>query len=78
MDLPSEDAGLANNIFQRIFNEYYSDNKDKFLFIQSYTQLLLLLTKRYFDKPEIKSDNNQDNRTKDIVLVSRFTLWLKH
>lgn len=72
LNLQHQDAELANRIFQQIFNEYHSDNKDKFLFIQSYTQLLLLLTKRYFDKDEIKSDNSQDNRTKDILLVSRF------
>jgi AraC family transcriptional regulator, transcriptional activator of pobA len=71
MDLPKKDAKLANNIFQQIFDEYHSDNKDKFLFIQSFTQLLLLITKRYFDKSELNNDN-QNNRTADILLVSRF------
>lgn len=72
MDLPKEDAELANNFFQQIFDEYHSDNKDKFLFIQSFTQLLLLITKRYFDKSTVNSETNQDNRTADILLVSRF------
>ncbi|MHA4844768.1 helix-turn-helix domain-containing protein [Flavitalea antarctica] len=72
MNLPMEDARLANGIFQQIFDEYHSNNKDKFLFIQSFTQLLLLITKRYFDKSESKSSGNQDNRTADILLVSRF------
>lgn len=72
MILPMEDAKLANNIFQQIFDEYHSNNKDKFLFIQSFTQLLLLITKRYFDKSALNNDNNQDNRTADILLVSRF------
>jgi AraC family transcriptional regulator, transcriptional activator of pobA len=71
LDLPKEDAELANNFFQQIFEEYHSENKDKFLFIQSFTQLLLLITKRYFDK-SVNNENNQDNRTADILLVSRF------
>jgi AraC family transcriptional regulator, transcriptional activator of pobA len=72
MNLPKEDAELANNFFQQIFDEYYSDNKDKFLFIQSFTQLLLLITKRYFDKSTVNNETNQDNRTADILLISRF------
>jgi AraC family transcriptional regulator, transcriptional activator of pobA len=72
MNLPKEDAELANNFFQQIFDEYHSDNKDKFLFIQSFTQLLLLITKRYFDKSTVNNETNQDNRTADILLVSRF------
>jgi AraC family transcriptional regulator, transcriptional activator of pobA len=71
MNLPKEDAEHANNFFQQIFDEYHSENKDKFLFIQSFTQLLLLITKRYFDKSTV-NDTNQDNRTADILLVSRF------
>ena len=72
LDLPKVDAKITNNIFQQIFDEYHSDNKDKFLFIQSFTQLLLLITKRYFDKSTLNNENNQDNRTADILLVSRF------
>lgn len=72
MDLPKEDAEIANNFFQQIFDEYHSNNKDKFLFIQSFTQFLLLITKRYFDKSTINNETNQDNRTGDILLVSRF------
>lgn len=72
MDLPNEDAEMANRLFQQIYDEYHSDNKDKFLFIQSFTQLLLLLTKRYFDKSSLQNETNQDNRTADIVLLSRF------
>lgn len=72
MNLPMEDAELANNIFQQIFDEYHSENKDKFLFIQTFTQLLLLITKRYFDKPMVNQEINHNNRTADILLVSRF------
>ena len=72
MDLPMQDAKLSNNIFQQIFDEYHSENEDKFLFIQSFTQLLLLITKRYFDKSALHYEGNQDNRTSDILLLSRF------
>lgn len=72
MNIEKSDSDFANSIFQQIFDEYHSDNNDKFLFIQSFTQLLLLVTKRYFDKSELSNLNNQDNRTADILLVSRF------
>lgn len=72
IDLPKEDADLANKIYQQIFDEYHSDKTDKFLFIQAFTHLLLLITKRYFDNVPSNRNNNQDNRTADILLVSRF------
>ncbi len=72
MDLPKEDAEFANDVFQQIFDEYHSNNKDKFLFIQNYTQLLLLITKRYFDRLDHDNEDAQENRTADILLLSRF------
>jgi AraC family transcriptional activator of pobA len=77
MNLPDEDAGLANSIFQQIFDEYHSDRPDKFQFIQAYTQILLLLTKRYFDQSDKKAENKLDNLTADILLVSRFQSLLE-
>lgn len=72
MSLPCRDVDLATSIFQQIFDEYHSDNKDKFLFIQSFTQLILLITKRYFERTGLDSSDHQDTRTADILLVSRF------
>ncbi len=71
-NLPESDAELADNLFQKINDEYHSENNDKFRFIQTYTHLLLLLTKRYFEKLNIPAKEQQDNRTADILLVSRF------
>lgn len=72
MNLPDEYANFVNEIFEQIYNEYHSENKDKFLFIQNHTQLLLLITKRHFDNSTLDDISNQDNRTTDILLVSRF------
>jgi AraC family transcriptional activator of pobA len=72
MNLPADDAQHANHIFEKIFNEYHSDNQDKFLFIQTYTHFLLLVTKRFFEKTSASSDGNPDNRATDILLASRF------
>lgn len=63
---------LANDYFENIFEEYHSSNKDKFDFIQSYTSLLLLLTKRYFNERDISEQASHLNRTADIGLLSRF------
>jgi len=72
MDLPADDAQHVDHIYQKIFNEYHSENQDKFLFIQTYTHFLLLVTKRFFGKTIASSAGSQDNRTADIFLVSRF------
>lgn len=76
-DLPPESAAFADQLFQNIFEEYHSENKDKFQFIQTYTQLLLLLTKRHFLRIKIEDGNLQENRTADVLLVSRFQSLLE-
>ena len=72
MDLPPADAQHINDIFKKIFNEYHSDSRDKFLFIQTYTHFLLLTTKRFFEKTTLITYHNHRNRTADILLISRF------
>jgi AraC family transcriptional regulator, transcriptional activator of pobA len=72
MNLPADDARHVDHIYEKIFNEYHSDNQDKFLFIQTYTHFLLLVTKRFFDKTHANAETQQDNRTADIILASRF------
>ena len=71
-NLPKPDAALANNLFEKIFQEYHSGNKDKFEFIQAYTSLLLLLTKRYFENYTTSGEILRKNRTADIMILSRF------
>lgn len=71
-DLPQKAHTEADNYFKKIFEEYHSTNKDKFQFIQAYTQLLLTITKRFFEKLNIDSSITEKNRAADILLVSRF------
>lgn len=76
-NLPMADENLADNLFEKISNEYHSGNNDKFQFIQSYTQLLLLLTKRYYLQLDFPNDTSKTNRTADILLVSRFQILIE-
>lgn len=76
-DLPQESARFTDGMFQNIFDEYHSDNPDKLQFIQSYTHLLLLLTKRHFLRADLGGDHTQENRTADVLLVSRFQSLLE-
>ena len=76
-DLPEKSAAFADEIFGNIFDEYHSENKDKFQFIQTYTHLLLLLTKRNFLQIKIEDGNLHGNRTADVLLVSRFQSLLE-
>jgi AraC family transcriptional activator of pobA len=77
MNLSLADEGLADHLFQQIFQEYHSDNPDQFLFIQSYTQLLLLLTRRYFQQLSPGADAGESNRTADIILLTRFQTFVE-
>ncbi|MBS1553412.1 MAG: helix-turn-helix transcriptional regulator [Bacteroidetes bacterium] len=71
-DLPADALKEADNYFQKIYDEYHSDNNDKFLFIQAYTQILLSITKRNFEKLKVEANSLDNTRTADILLVSRF------
>lgn len=71
-DLPEADENVADKLFEKIFKEYHSENHDKFQFIQSYTQLLLFLTKRHFLQSGTPNNALKTNRNADILLVSRF------
>lgn len=70
-------ADFVNNIFKQIYAEYHSSNKDKFSFIQNFTQLLLLIIKRHFDDFALNDSTGHDNRTADILLASRFQSLLE-
>ncbi|MEJ7646497.1 MAG: helix-turn-helix transcriptional regulator [Chryseolinea sp.] len=71
-NITGEDIKLADNLFESIYLEYHSAHSDKFQFIQSYTSLLLLLTKRYFREIPAGETFLNNNRTTDIILLSRF------
>ncbi|OYQ35108.1 hypothetical protein CHU92_11045 [Flavobacterium cyanobacteriorum] len=77
-NLPDEDRVLADYFFKKIFEEYHSENEDKFQFIIAYTQLLLNLTKRYFNKEHEAQRSSEENRTNDIILVSRFQSMIEN
>lgn len=70
INLPEAIANQANQYFELIYAEYHSTNSESFSIIQAYTQLLLLLTKRYFNLQD--NDTHQDTRSADILLASRY------
>lgn len=71
-DLPEKANREADGYFERIFEEYHSDNQDKVNFIIAYTQLLLNITKRYFEQLQIETSAVDQNATADILLVTKF------
>ena len=76
-DLPPKNAILADGFFQKIFEEYHAEHHDKFNLIQGYTSLLLMLTKRYFNLQNISVETSFNNRTADILLLSRFQTMIE-
>jgi AraC family transcriptional regulator, transcriptional activator of pobA len=71
-DVLEADAQFKNGIFQQIFDEYHSNNIDKFTVIATYVHLLLLKVRRHFNQLADAENLTADNRTTDILLVSRF------
>jgi AraC family transcriptional regulator, transcriptional activator of pobA len=71
-DLPRTAFEEVNSVFKKIFEEYHSPQSDKFEFIQAYTQILLSLTKRAFEKITPEQEPAAQNRAADVLLVSRF------
>jgi AraC family transcriptional regulator, transcriptional activator of pobA len=71
-DVSESDALFKNSIFEQIFAEYHSNHDDKFSLIATYVNLLLLRTRRCFNALSEKEQLTMDNRTSDILLVSRF------
>jgi len=65
------------NIYKRIKQEYLSENKDKFNFIQIYILQLLNQVKRLFDKNVDPKTASDQIRTADLKLLSRFQKLVK-
>ncbi|WP_299248785.1 helix-turn-helix domain-containing protein [uncultured Aquimarina sp.] len=67
-----EETKTLLNIYQKINEEYLSDNPDKFDFISTYVLLLLNHIKRYFNKETSEEKANQIIKTADLKLLSRY------
>jgi AraC-like DNA-binding protein len=68
-----EDVELLAMIYEKIFQEYHSDNKDSFDFIWAYLNMLLLYVRRSYDKAIVSDPGLETtNRKGDISLVTRF------
>ncbi|WP_299223492.1 helix-turn-helix domain-containing protein [uncultured Aquimarina sp.] len=67
-----EETKTLLSIYQKIDEEYHSNNSDKFDFISTYVLLLLNHVKRYFNKETSKEKASQIIRTADLKLLSRY------
>jgi AraC-like DNA-binding protein len=68
-----EDVELLAMIYEKIFQEYHSNNKDSFDFIWAYLNMLLLYVRRSYDKAIVSEPGLETtNRKGDISLVTRF------
>jgi AraC-like DNA-binding protein len=77
MMLDAEETGRMLHAFNAIYDEYYSSNKDAFRIIAPHTRLLLEHTRRCFEKHAAGTNVTENNRTADIVLVSRVKVLLE-
>ena len=71
-DLPAPEEAFIGSVFQKVSDEYHSSQPDAFAFLWAYTHLLLLKVKRNFDRLVADTDFSAENRTADVLLLSRF------
>ena len=76
-EISKEDLPEILRIYERIQQEYVSDNDDKFAFIQSYIILLLNQVKRLFSKQVDAKTAKDQIRSADLKLLSRFQKLVK-
>ena len=70
--IEEEDLGNILNIYHRIRTEYHGAANDKFHLIEAYVLLLLNYVKRYFSKQVDPQIADQELRTADLKLLSRY------
>lgn len=76
-EIEKKDLPEILNIYARIKDEYLSDNYDRFSFIQIYILQLLNQVKRLFNKNVDAENDNEQIRTADLKLLSRFQKVIK-
>lgn len=65
-------------IYESIYQNYHSDNQDKFILIESYVLLLLNYVKRYFKKTISPEVAKSQIRKTDLKLLSRFQTQIEN
>ncbi|MBD0400273.1 AraC family transcriptional regulator [Flammeovirga sp. EKP202] len=76
-EIDQQDLPEIIGIYQRIHQEYHSDHEDKFQFIQVYVLQLLHQIKRLFQKNVNHEVANEQIRSADLKLLSRFQKLIK-
>ena len=76
-EISKNDLPEILRIYKRIQQEYVSNNEDKFAFIQSYIILLLNQVKRLFSKQVDTKTADDQIRSADLKLLSRFQKLVK-
>ncbi|WP_430817426.1 helix-turn-helix domain-containing protein [Carboxylicivirga sp. RSCT41] len=76
-EISANDLPEILSIYQRIQEEYVSDNADKFAFIQVYLLDLLNHIKRLFTRNVDSTTASEQIRTADLKLLSRFQKLIK-
>jgi AraC family transcriptional regulator, transcriptional activator of pobA len=78
IDVPQESKVFLQRKFEQILEEYNSDHQDKFLFIESYLNLLLLSIKRFSSNSQAEVIATDQNRSADLMLLSRYQALIEN
>jgi AraC family transcriptional regulator, transcriptional activator of pobA len=72
ISVPTENIEFLKRKFEQVYEEYHSNHGDKFKFIESYVNLILLSIKRFSDDSQSNFFASEQNRNADLRLVSRY------
>jgi AraC family transcriptional regulator, transcriptional activator of pobA len=70
--VPSDQLTYLQRKFEQMHEEYVSGQADKFKFIESYLNLLLLSIKRFVGTSQAGIAPTEQNRTNDVKLIARY------
>ncbi|HEX8576708.1 MAG TPA: helix-turn-helix domain-containing protein [Flavobacterium sp.] len=77
LSVPEEHIGFLKTKFEQILSEYNSENNDKFKFIESYLNLLLLSIRRFSGNSQVNFPASDQNRNADLKLVSKYQFLIE-
>lgn len=72
ISVPNEQIAFLQRKFEQLMTEYQSSHQDKFAFIESYLNLILLSIKRFSGNEGTIQKGTEKKRNSDIALVTRY------
>lgn len=78
ISIPTDQIDFLHRKFEQILTEYRSPQRDKFAFIESYLQLILLSIRRFTKQLQRPQNATENKRSAEVALVSRYQFLIEN